>query len=218
MQINYNGENILNIPNIISFYRLIMFPVVLVMALSGQERLFVILLSINLVSDIVDGFIARTFKLVTKFGAALDNLADVGTYILALYGLFAFRWGVIEPHAWLLYLFLGVFILSYLVAFFKFRKIPGLHLYGAVIAGYLQGAFFFVLFVWDFYMWFYYLAIGWGIIAYIEKILVLFKADEIRPGIKGLYWVMKNDAINEQGPRVESKINGRVRHAKYNQE
>lgn len=191
MQINYKGENILNIPNIISFYRLIMFPVVLILALLGQERWFVILLSINLVSDILDGFIARTFNLVTRFGAALDNLADVGTYILALYGIFAFRWEAIGPHAWLLYLFLGVFILSYIVAFARFGKIPGLHLYGAVIAGYLQGVFFFVLFVWDFYLWMYYLAVGWGVIAYLEKIVVLMKADEIKPGIKGLYWLLK---------------------------
>ncbi len=191
MQLTYKGENILNIPNIISFYRLIMFPVVLLLALLGHEKLFIIFLTINLVSDIIDGFIARTFKLVTRFGAALDNLADVGTYILALYGIFAFRWEVIEPHVWLLYLFLGVFILSYIVALFRFGRIPGLHLYGAVIAGYLQGAFFIVLFVWDFYLWLYYLALGWGVIAYCEKTIVLLKTSEIKPGLKGLYWLLK---------------------------
>lgn len=191
MKIIYKAENILNVPNAISFYRLIMFPVILVLALLGHEQLFVILLSISLVSDILDGFIARTFKLTTRFGAALDNLADMGTYILALYGIFAFRWEDVQPHAWLLYLFLGIFVLSYVVAFIRFGKIPGLHLYAAVAAGYLQGAFFFVLFVWDFYAWFYYIAVGWGVLAYMEKILVLFKTDDIKPGIKGLYWMMK---------------------------
>jgi cardiolipin synthase (CMP-forming) len=192
MKIHFRGENILNIPNIISFYRLIMFPVVLILGLLGYEKLFVIFISINLVSDIIDGFIARTFKLVTRFGAALDNLADIGTYILALFGLFTFRWEVIQNHAWFLYVFLTLFILSYLVAFYRFGKIPGLHLYSAVTAGYLQGAFFFVLFVWGFNVWFYYIAIGWGIIAYMEKILVLRLIDDIKPGVKGLYWLFKN--------------------------
>lgn len=191
MQLIYREENILNIPNAISLYRLLMFPVVLVLALLGNEQLYVIFLCINLVTDILDGFIARTFKLVTRFGAALDNLADIGTYILALYGIFAFRWAEIEPHAWLLYLFLAIFILSYFVAFFRFGRIPGLHLYSAVTAGYLQGAFFFVLFVWGFNLWFYYLAVGWGVLAYIEKIIVLLKTDDIKPGIKGLYWLLK---------------------------
>lgn len=187
----YNGENILNLPNVISFYRLITFPLILILAITRQEQWFVILLSINLVSDILDGFIARTFKLTTRFGAALDNLADVGTYILALTGLFLFKWDDVQPQAWLLYIFLTIFVLSYIVAFFRFGKIPGLHLYGAVAAGYIQGAFFFVLFVWGFNLWFYYIAIGWGIVAYIEKILVLLVTDDIKPGLKGLYWLMK---------------------------
>ncbi len=192
MKFIYKEENILNVPNAISFYRVITFPLILILGLMGKEQWFVILLSINLVSDILDGFIARTFKLTTRFGAALDNLGDIGTYILALYGIFAFRWQAIGPHAWLLYLFLGVFVLSYLVAFVRFGKIPGLHLYGAVITGYLQGVFFFVLFVWDFYLWFYYLALGWGTLAYIDKILVLLTTDDIKSGLKGYYWVRKN--------------------------
>jgi cardiolipin synthase (CMP-forming) len=201
MELLFRKENILNIPNAISFYRLIMFPVVLVLALLGYEKLFVILLCINLVSDIADGFIARKFNLVTRFGAALDNLADMGTYILALYGIFVFRWQEIQPHAWFLYLFLAVFAISYLVAFYRLGKIPGLHLYSAVTAGYLQGAFFFVLFALDFYAWFYYLAIGMGILAYTEKILVLLKLDDIRPGIKGLYWLIRSDRNKSAGNR-----------------
>jgi cardiolipin synthase (CMP-forming) len=191
MKLLFNGENIFNVPNLISFYRLIMFPVIMILALLGYERWFVVLLCINLVSDILDGFIARTFKLVTRFGAALDNLADIGTYILALYGLFAFKWSDVQSHAWFLYLFLAVFIISYFVAFIRFGKIPGLHLYAAVAAGYIQGLFFFVLFVWGFNLWFYYIAIGWGIIAYIEKIFVLLKIEDIKPGVKGLYWLLK---------------------------
>lgn len=198
MKLLYKGENILNAPNIISSYRLIMFPVILALAILGAEKWFVILFCINLISDIIDGFLARKLNQVTRFGAALDNLADMGTYVLALLGLFLFKWQEIKPHAWLLFLFLAIFALSYLVAFARFGKIPGLHLYGGVIAGYLQGAFFFVLFVWGFYLWFYYIAVGWGALAYIDKILVLLKADDIRPGLKGFYWVMKERIKKEE--------------------
>ncbi len=192
-QILVKGENVLNVPNLISLYRLLVFPVILFMALTGRENWFVILLCISLVSDVLDGNIARFFKLQTNFGAALDNLADIFTYAMALLGLFIFKWTEIAPHAWILYLFLTVFVLSYLVAFYRFGKIPGLHLYSAVSAGYVQSIFFFVLFVFGFYPWMYYLAIGWGVIAYVEKILVLLKLDDIRIGVKGLYWVMKKE-------------------------
>jgi len=192
-QIIVKGENVLNVPNLISLYRLLVFPVILFMALTGREGWFVILLCISLVSDVLDGNIARIFKLQTNFGAALDNLADICTYAMALLGLFIFKWTDIAPHAWILYLFLSVFVLSYLVAFYRFGKIPGLHLYSAVSAGYVQSIFFFVLFVFGFYPWMYYLAVGWGVVAYIEKIFVLLKLDDIRIGVKGLYWLMKEN-------------------------
>lgn len=187
------GESVLNVPNLISLYRLLIFPVILYFALTDREQWYVILLCISLISDVLDGNIARIFKLQTNFGAALDNLADIFTYAMALLGLFLFKWREIEPHAWILYLFLSVFLLSYLVSFYRFGKIPGLHLYSAVSAGYVQSIFFFVLFVFGFYPWMYYLAVGWGAIAYIEKIFILFKLDDIKIGVKGLYWLMKKD-------------------------
>lgn len=192
MKLTIQGENVLNVPNAISFYRLIMFPVIFALIVIGQEKWFVVLISISLVSDILDGFIARTFNLRTRFGAALDNLADIGTYILALYGLFKFRWEPIQPHAWLLYVFLAAFLLSYVVAFARFKKIPGLHLYSVVSSGYIQGVFLFVLFVWGFVPWMYFVAIGWGALAYTEKIIVLLRIDDIKFDVKGLYWLLKN--------------------------
>nr|WP_321451295.1 CDP-alcohol phosphatidyltransferase family protein [uncultured Carboxylicivirga sp.] len=185
------GENIINVPNFLSLYRLLVSPVILYMALTHNESPYVVLLCISLVSDILDGNIARFFKLQSHFGAALDNLADICTYVVALLGLFVFKWHDIEPYSWLLFLFLFFFVVSYIVSFARFGKIPGLHLYSAVSAGYMQGIFFFVLFVWGFYPWFYFLAIGWGTLAYIEKILVLLKLDDIRIGVKGLYWLLK---------------------------
>jgi len=158
-QILVRGENIVNVPNFISLYRLLVFPVILYMAVTNRENWFVILLCISLVSDILDGNIARIFKLQTHFGAALDNLADICTIAMALLGMFIFKWTEISPHAWILYIFLAIFILSYIIAFIRFRKIPGLHLYSAVSAGYAQGIFFFVLFVSGFYPWLYYLVV-----------------------------------------------------------
>lgn len=201
-KIYIRGENVLNVPNLLSLYRLLIFPVILFMALTGREEGFVILICISLVTDILDGNIARIYHLQTNFGAALDNLADVFTFAMALLGLFVFKWTEIEPHAWLLYLFLGIFVLSYIVAFIRFGKIPGLHLYSAVAAGYIQGLFFFVLFVFGFYPWFYYVAVGWGVLAYLEKILVLWKLDDIKIGVKGLYWLMKKE--DEDVVKVES--------------
>jgi cardiolipin synthase len=195
-QIVIKGENVLNVPNLISLYRLLVFPIILFMALTNRESWYAILLCISLVSDVLDGNIARYYKLQTNFGAALDNLADICTYVMALLGLFIFKWTEIEPHAFILYLFFFFFVLSYIIALYRFGKIPGLHLYSAVSAGYVQGIFFFILFVFGFYPWMYYLAIGWGVVAYIEKILVLLKLNDIKIGVKGIYWLLKTQKSN----------------------
>lgn len=191
------GENVLNVPNALSLYRLLVFPVILFMALTNRESTYVVLLCISLVSDALDGSIARRFNLQTKFGAALDNIADICTYAMAVLGLFVFKWGDIEPHSLILYIFFGLFIISYIVAFARFGKIPGLHLYSAVSAGYVQSIFFFVLFVFGFNIWFYYLAIGWGVVAYTEKIFVLLRLDDIKRGVKGLYWLIQAQKENK---------------------
>src|SRR5690625_7164275 len=115
MKLYVKGENVVNVPNFISLYRLLVSPVILYLALTGQEKWFAILLVISLISDILDGNIARIWNLQTNFGAALDNLADVCTFALALLGIVLFKWEAIEPLAWLLFFLFGVY---YLIFFF----------------------------------------------------------------------------------------------------
>ena len=192
-------ERILNVPNLLSGCRLLAFPVTLRFALRGNEQIFVILICISLVTDVLDGFIARTFHLVTRFGGALDNAADLGTYAAALYGVFRFRWDALRPHVWILYVFLAALLFSYSVSWIRFRKMPGLHLHSGVIKASLQGVFFFVLFAFGFRPGLYYLAAGWGILAYIEKTAVLFLLDDIAPNTRGLYWLLKKRRERRDG-------------------
>jgi CDP-diacylglycerol--glycerol-3-phosphate 3-phosphatidyltransferase len=183
-------ERIINIPNLLSFYRLLVFPLILFFVFSGNEKLFSIFLCINLITDILDGFIARTFKLQTRFGARLDSLADIGTYILAFCGIFIFKWNEISLSATWIWIFLGAYILAYIVSFIRFRKFPSLHLYSCKIGGYIQGIFFFVLFFVGYYPWLFKFAMGWGILSYLEETAILLILPEMESNSKGLYWVI----------------------------
>ncbi len=184
-------ERIFNLPNLLSFYRLLTFPYILYLVVIGNEHLFSILLCINLVTDILDGLIARVFKLQTKFGARLDSIADMGTYILALCGIFVFKWVFISSSGIFLWLFLATYLLTYVVSFVRFRKFPSLHLYSVKIGAYVQGIFFFVLFFWGFHLVLFVLAMVWGIASYLEEVAVLLSLRELRSDCRGLYWVLK---------------------------
>ena len=179
------------LPNILSFYRIVAFPFILLLALNGYETAFVILLMINLLTDILDGIIARALNQQTEIGARLDSLADLGTYILAVTGVIVFKASDFAPHLLSFGIFMGLFVLANVLSLLKFKRFPSLHLYSWKIGGYIQGIFFFILFVFGFHAGFYYFMIGWGILAFLEHILIQLIIPEMRSNQKGLYWVLK---------------------------
>jgi CDP-diacylglycerol--glycerol-3-phosphate 3-phosphatidyltransferase len=185
-------ENLYTVPNILSFYRLNSFPVVLYFILANNESIFVILLIINLITDFLDGFIARIFNMQTDFGAKLDSLADDATYLLAFIGLFVFKIAEFEPYKISASLFLLSYLTSLLVSLIKFGRMPSLHLYSSKVGAVLQGSFFFVLFIFGFYTWFYYIVVILGIASFSEQIIILVFRPEMKSDTKGLYWVLKN--------------------------
>ena len=142
------------IPNILSFYRLISFPVLLYFVVNKIEKVFVVLLIINLVTDILDGFIARKFNMQTELGARLDSIADIGTYILAITGIFIFKIDDFSPYLTSFLVFIALLVFSNLLSLLKFKRFPSLHLYSWKIGGYIQGLFFFVLFAFGFNTYF----------------------------------------------------------------
>jgi len=179
------------IPNLITLYRLLMVPVILYFAISGREKLFAIFLIINLLSDIVDGYIARRFKMETEIGAKLDSFADNFNYVLAFIGLIIFKLEDFRPHIASLIVFISMLLITVIVPLIKFRRFPSYHLYTTKIGGYIQGAFFICIFTVGFITPFYYFMIAWGILGAIECITIDLVIPEMRSNVKGLYWVLK---------------------------
>lgn len=181
----------LNGPNLISFYRLVSFPFVLYFAFTGQEKIFAILLIINLISDVLDGLIARSFNLQTEFGAVLDSYADIGMYISAILGVIIFKAEDLAPY-WISFtVFIVTYFLPKIIAYYRFRRFPSFHLYSSKAVGYLQGFFFFVLFAFGFNTIFYYIAILSGIASFIEQAVIVLVATKLESNVKGLYWILK---------------------------
>ena len=184
-------EKIFNVPNLISLYRLATFPLVLWLAYSGRQHLFAIFFCINLVTDILDGLIARILRQSTLLGARLDSIADVTLFVSAVYGIAIFKWGDMRPYSLVVYFAIGVYCLPYITAYLRFRKFPSLHLYSSKIGAYALGAFFFVLFTWGFYAWIFFAAIAIGIGSWLEEVAVLLALQDLKANAKGLYWVLR---------------------------
>lgn len=66
----------MTIPNLITIFRLILVPVVIVMIMQGRWVPAFTLFVVAGVSDGIDGFIARRFNMRSEFGAYIDPIAD----------------------------------------------------------------------------------------------------------------------------------------------
>ena len=70
-------KQIFTIPNLLSFLRLCMIPLIIWLYCSQNNyALTAVVLVLSGVTDTIDGFIARRFNMVTDLGKALDPIAD----------------------------------------------------------------------------------------------------------------------------------------------
>lgn len=81
------SSRIFTVPNALSFIRLLLVPVFLVLIIAGKDGLALLVLVVSSVSDYLDGVIARRFRQITRLGQLLDPAADRAFIFAALIGL-----------------------------------------------------------------------------------------------------------------------------------
>lgn len=79
-------KKILTIPNILSFFRLCLIPVIVWLYIGRGDYFWTLMvLLLSGLTDIVDGIIARKFHMISDFGKALDPIADKLTQMAMLF-------------------------------------------------------------------------------------------------------------------------------------
>ena len=82
---NYQNK-IITIPNILSFFRICLIPVIVWLYNVKQDYLWTLfILLLSAVTDIVDGIIARKCNMISDFGKAFDPVADKLTQMAMLF-------------------------------------------------------------------------------------------------------------------------------------
>lgn len=76
-------RDLLTIPNMLSFFRILLIPVYVIIYLNATESVHYFIaatiLAVSCTTDLIDGQIARRFHMVSTFGKFLDPLADKAT-------------------------------------------------------------------------------------------------------------------------------------------
>lgn len=139
-------SRIANVPNALGVARLAGAPAMAALAWFDQSRAFFWLLIALLLTDWVDGKLARLLGQRTEFGARLDSLADAAMYAALAFGVWRLHPDVLRQEA----IWLAAFVLSYLASlvagFVKFGRLPSYHTRAAKTCWLLIGVAAIVLF------------------------------------------------------------------------
>ena len=126
-------KDILNIPNMLSLFRLVLIPVYVNIYLNANAAsdyyLAGAILAVSCLTDMVDGKIARHFNMITPLGKLLDPIADKMTQLVLTICL-SLRYPVMRP---VLVLFLTKEFFQFFAALINYRR--GKALDGAILAG-----------------------------------------------------------------------------------
>jgi cardiolipin synthase (CMP-forming) len=182
-------EKIINIPNLLSFYRLLAIPFIIWSCIDHHRTLFIILISINLITDILDGLIARAFNMCTEFGAKLDSVADIGTFLLAVLGFFVFEYQFMLDHYFAFFILLALYIIGQWFSIIKFKQTTSFHLYSNKFSGYVQGIFVITFFIYGYNSWYFYFMILVGCLAEIEVILLVLLLPKKISNVKSIFLI-----------------------------
>ena len=174
-----------HLPNVISIARLMTIPFLIWLIDAGMQTAFAWLLLAAGVSDIVDGWLARTFGWTSKIGALLDSIADVLVVLVTIYGIWILQPDVFISN-WLVFIsVLVIWMIVHLAAVIRYGRLASFHTRFARSGLVMFGAFVLVLFFHAFIPWLFYIAGAAGFLAGLESLIMIFLVPKWTPDLRG---------------------------------
>ena len=125
--LNWKKE-VFTIPNILSFFRLLLIPVYIYLYLTAQSTAQYVaaglVLALSCLTDMVDGRIARKYHMISKIGMLLDPVADKATQATLLVCL-SMKYPILYPVLGLLVIKESFQLIALIIAFLNGKMLPG---------------------------------------------------------------------------------------------
>jgi len=178
--------------NGITLYRIITAPLLVVLLFKGEQELFKWLLGVSFFTDLIDGVLARTFKVTSILGTRLDSIGDDLTVLVAILGL-----GFLQPRffieQWTILVPLGIlFLLQTGFALYRYGRITSFHTYLAKLAALAQGIFLLSFFFFETINYpLFYSAAFITIAELAEEIIIVWVLPQWKSNVRGLWWVLQ---------------------------
>jgi phosphatidylglycerophosphate synthase len=188
-----------SIANWFTFLRLILTPVLWILAFLGEYTLVGYGLLVVILTDVLDGQFARLLDQITEFGARLDSLADHIIMISAVIWLVMARLDLVTDKREIFLPVVVLYVIAILVGFFKGNRFGGAHLLEGKIFG-VFGYLFLILSLlgYDYDFVFYAAMLSW-VIHSLANMLYFFKPGLFEPTFRSLI-------LGLMGIKIKSKF------------
>ena len=181
-----------NIADWFSFYRVFAAPFLILLLWLDERQLFAWFLLISYLTDAIDGYLARKFKITSPRGSQLDSFGDQITLVVGLIWLLVFENEFIKENLLLIGVAFVPYIIQMIVAYFKYGKATAFHTYFAKLSAVIQSVFILHSLFFAPNCTLFYIMIVFGLLETLEEITLIFMYDNWASDVKGIYWATKD--------------------------
>ena len=184
-------QEILRLPNLISSIRILIAPLLFVFAFLQMETWFLGALIFSGCTDVLDGFIARKFNMITPLGAHLDSWGDFTIYSTMAVCAWIL-WPEITQRELLYYaMILFSFLLPAQIGLTKFGKMTAYHTWAVKIAVFTTFVGYITLYA-GIAEWPFILAAVLCVIAGVEEILITLVLREEKTDVRSIFAALRD--------------------------
>ena len=178
-------QDLMKPPNLVSSLRILIAPVLLLLAILGLETWFLAALIFSGLTDVLDGYLARRLNMVTSLGARLDSWGDFTIYS-TMAACAWILWPEITQRELIFYsIILFSLLLPTLIGLIKFGKFSGYHTWSVKVAVFTTFVGYIALYA-EIADWPFQLASLFSLIAGFEEILITLALREARTDVRSL--------------------------------
>lgn len=191
-------DKIINLPNLVSFLRILMAPVLFYFAFTQQPYWFIGVLLFAEFTDVLDGFLARTLNQITEMGSHLDSWGD-----FTIYSTIAICAWILWPEILLRESFYFIiivlsFTLPALIGFIKFHRFTSYHTWSVKLAVVITIVAYILVFT-DLLDWPIRIAALFCLYAAIEQIAITILVKHEQTDVRTVWQVIKHNRKNISG-------------------
>lgn len=183
------------LPNLFSEFRIVAAPFLLLLAWHGLSYWFLALLFLALLSDAIDGYLARRLHETSKLGTQLDSFGDLIIFLVVPISVWWLWPEIINREAPYIIVLLSAYLLPMLVALVKFRHLPSYHTWAAKSMVILMSIAVFTLLLFD-YPWLFRVFSLVQILVGIEEIAITLTLRQLRDNVPS-YWHVRHLTDNK---------------------